>query len=107
MISLHHHLIGRDALEKTKDSVRRSKVMLVLDPEDGRNVLGEDRAVRRAGGRGVRRVGRAPGAWDAPFADLGFPRIRATVQPAPFGEHARTQYRRNARRHPRTTIRTM
>jgi len=33
---------------------------------------------------------------DAPAdAGLGLPRIRATVQPAPYNEHARTQYRRD------------
>ncbi|WP_174514650.1 hypothetical protein [Streptomyces avermitilis] len=42
MISFNHDFIGRDALEKTKDSVRRSKVTLVFDPEDVRDVLGED-----------------------------------------------------------------
>jgi vanillate/3-O-methylgallate O-demethylase len=39
--------------------------------------------------------GEHPGPGTAPDADLGFPRIRATVQPAPYGRHARTQYRRN------------
>ncbi|GAA4027931.1 hypothetical protein [Streptomyces plumbiresistens] len=29
-------------------------------------------------------------------ADLGFPRVRATVQPAPYDDHARRRYRRNA-----------
>lgn len=37
-----------------------------------------------------------PGPGTAPHADLGFPRIRATVQPAPYDAHARTQYRRSA-----------
>ncbi|OHV74334.1 aminomethyltransferase family protein [Pseudofrankia sp. BMG5.36] len=39
--------------------------------------------------------GEHPGPGTAPDADLGFPRIRATVQPTPFDEHARTQYRRS------------
>jgi len=34
-----------------------------------------------------------PGHGTAPDADLGFPRIRATVAPAPYDEHARTRYR--------------
>ncbi|MFG1928766.1 aminomethyl transferase family protein [Cryptosporangium sp. NPDC048952] len=38
-----------------------------------------------------------PGAGTAPDADLGFPRIRATVAPAPFDEHARTAYRSDKR----------
>ncbi|MHA5052893.1 aminomethyl transferase family protein [Streptomyces sp. SD15] len=37
-----------------------------------------------------------PGSGTGPEADLGFPRIRATVRPSPFDRHARTQYRRNA-----------
>jgi glycine cleavage system aminomethyltransferase T len=40
--------------------------------------------------------GQHPGAGADPEADLGFPHIRATVQPAPFNQHARTQYRSNA-----------
>lgn len=40
--------------------------------------------------------GEHPGGGTDPDADLGFPRIRATVQPSPFDQHARTQYRRNA-----------
>jgi len=34
-----------------------------------------------------------PGHGTAPDADLGFARIRATVAPAPYDEHARTRYR--------------
>ncbi|MCW8215690.1 aminomethyl transferase family protein [Streptomyces griseolus] len=40
--------------------------------------------------------GEHPGRGTDPEADLGFPRIRATVQPSPFDRHARTDYRRNA-----------
>jgi glycine cleavage system aminomethyltransferase T len=40
--------------------------------------------------------GEHPGPGTAPDADLGFPRIRATVHPAPYDQHARAQYRRNA-----------
>lgn len=36
-----------------------------------------------------------PGAGTPADADLGLPRLRATVQPAPYNEHARTQYRRD------------
>ncbi|MDT3442809.1 aminomethyl transferase family protein [Pseudofrankia sp. BMG5.37] len=39
--------------------------------------------------------GEHPGAGTLADADLGFPRIRATVQPAPYNEHARTRYRHN------------
>lgn len=37
-----------------------------------------------------------PGAGTAPDADLGLPRIRATVQPSPYNEFTRTRYRSNA-----------
>jgi hypothetical protein len=40
--------------------------------------------------------GEHPGAGTDPDADLGFPRVRATVQPSPFDRHARTAYRRDA-----------
>ncbi|MFE5407579.1 aminomethyl transferase family protein [Microbacterium sp. NPDC056569] len=36
-----------------------------------------------------------PGHGTDPDADLGFPRIRATVQPAPYNEYARTTYRKD------------
>jgi hypothetical protein len=39
--------------------------------------------------------GEHPGSGTDPEADLGFPRIRATVQRSPFNEHARTFYRRD------------
>ena len=39
--------------------------------------------------------GEHPGPGTAPDADLGFPRLRATVAPAPYNEYARTTYRRN------------
>jgi vanillate/3-O-methylgallate O-demethylase len=40
--------------------------------------------------------GEHPGAGTDANADLGFPRLRATVQPAPYNEYARTQYRADA-----------
>jgi glycine cleavage system aminomethyltransferase T len=39
--------------------------------------------------------GEHPGPGTDPGADLGFPRIRATVAPAPYESHARKQYRSN------------
>ncbi|MFE4216248.1 aminomethyl transferase family protein [Streptomyces sp. NPDC056844] len=39
--------------------------------------------------------GQHPGLGTDPGADLGFPRIRAIVQPSPFDRHARTDYRRD------------
>ena len=137
-IAFNHDFIGREALEKARESHRRTKVTLVLDPADVRAVLGADLGLlphlRPAPGRGRRRrPGRAdppdrdprpgghdpgadadrlrardaghrrwrscgastPGPAPIPTADLGFPRIRATVAPAPYDAHARTQYRRH------------
>ena len=39
--------------------------------------------------------GEHPGAGTATDADLGFPKIRATVAPAPYDAYAATQYRRH------------
>lgn len=39
--------------------------------------------------------GSHPGAGTDPEADLGFPRLRALVQPSPYNEYARTRYRAN------------
>ncbi|HTR95465.1 MAG TPA: hypothetical protein VMI73_27345 [Trebonia sp.] len=39
--------------------------------------------------------GEHPGPGTAPDAELGFPRIRATVAPAPYDAYAATQYRRH------------
>ncbi|MDE1146453.1 MAG: hypothetical protein PW843_07500 [Azospirillaceae bacterium] len=39
--------------------------------------------------------GEHPGSGTAPDADLGLPRLKAIVQPAPYNDHARTQYRRD------------
>jgi vanillate/3-O-methylgallate O-demethylase len=39
--------------------------------------------------------GEHPGAGTDPNADLGFPKLRATVQPSPYSEVARTTYRSN------------
>jgi glycine cleavage system aminomethyltransferase T len=136
-ISFNHEFIGRAALEKAGDNVRRAKVTLVFDADDVRTVLGPDAGfyltyarhrVEAADGSLVGLTyqtasldpvgtilsltligkrctepgtqvtvvwGEHPGPGTDPDADLGFPRIRATVQPAPFDEHARTRYRRN------------
>jgi vanillate/3-O-methylgallate O-demethylase len=132
-ISFNHDFLGRDALEKSKVDIRRTKVTLVLDPGDTRRVFGDDYVLTRASQRveaGSALVGAtefsarndpagtilslavidkehaAPGAevtvvWGdhpgpgtAPDADLGFPRLRATVRPVPFNEWARANYRR-------------
>ena len=135
-ISFNHDFIGREALEKARADIRRTKVTLVFDAEDVRRVIGaEERfqltyarqrvetggvlagltyqtaSIDPAGtilsltlidkqyaepGTEVSVVwGEHPGPGTPADADLGFPRIRATVQPAPFDAHARNRYRRN------------
>jgi len=137
-ISFNHDFIGREALERARESHRRTKVTLVLDPADVDRVLGDDHGyyltyarhrvelpssgtlvglthqsatLDPAGtilaltlidtehatpGTRVEVVwGEHPGPGTDPEADLGFPRIRATVAPAPYDAHARTEYRRH------------
>ena len=133
-ISFGHDFIGRDALLKTKDSVRRTKVTPVFDPADTALAIAPGQELALSNGRyrvesGGALAGQAyhtaslapanavlslavidtqyaapgtgvtvswgehPGHGTAPDADLGFPRIRATVAPAPYSAHARTSYR--------------
>jgi glycine cleavage system aminomethyltransferase T len=133
-ISFGHDFIGRDALLKAKDNVRRTKVTLVFDPADAALAIAPGQELALSNGRyrvesGGGLAGQAyhtaslapasavlslavidrryatpgtgvtvswgehPGHGTAPDADLGFPRIRATVAPAPYSEHARTSYR--------------
>jgi vanillate/3-O-methylgallate O-demethylase len=133
-ISFGHDFIGRDALLKAKDTVRRTKVTLVFDPADAALAIAPGQELALSNGRyrvesGGQLAGQAyhtaslapanavlslavidsqyaapgtevtvswgehPGHGTAPDADLGFPRIRATVAPVPYGEHARTSYR--------------
>jgi vanillate/3-O-methylgallate O-demethylase len=135
-ISFNHEFIGRDALLAAKETAPRTKVTLVLEPDDvakydlarGGFYLTYARHRVEAGGELVGLThqaatidtvgtilsltlidkkyaepgtevtvtwGEHPGAGTDPDADLGFPRIRATVQPAPFGQHARKAYRRH------------
>ncbi|WP_327395404.1 aminomethyl transferase family protein [Streptomyces phaeochromogenes] len=139
MISFNHDFLGRDALMKARDDVRRTKVTLVFDADDVRGIIGRGqdpgfhltyarhRVENATGLVGVTMQtasidpvgtvlsltlidtehaepgtevevvwGEHPGSGTDPEADLGFPRVRATVRPAPFNQHARTLYRRNA-----------
>jgi vanillate/3-O-methylgallate O-demethylase len=135
-IVLHRDFIGRDALEKAKDNVPRSKVTLVFNPEDVKSVFGADHDfiltyARHRVEAGARLAGMTfytafidpagtilalalvdkkyaqpgtevsvswgehPGHGTAADADLGFPKLRATVQICPYSEVARTTYRQN------------
>jgi glycine cleavage system aminomethyltransferase T len=128
-ISLNHDFIGRDALLAAKETAPRTKVTLVLDPQQDTGFYltyarhrieanGElvglthqtatidtagtilalsliDKRYAEPGTEVSVTWGEHPGAGTDPDADLGFPRIRATVAPAPFGDHARKAYRRH------------
>jgi vanillate/3-O-methylgallate O-demethylase len=136
-IAFNHDFIGRAALEKAKDNVRRTKVTLVWNPDDVKAVFGADpdyflnyaryrveagpalagmtyytafidplgqilslalidKQYATPGTQVSVTYGEHPGSGTAPNADLGFPRLRATVQVAPYNEFARTQYRQSA-----------
>jgi glycine cleavage system aminomethyltransferase T len=135
-IALNHEFIGRAALEKSKDRVRRTKVTLAFNADEVRDVFGANPGYLLSYGRHrveaeqslagmtfysawidpvgtilslalVERRCAAAGtavtvAWgehpgpDAPAnADSRFARLRAIVQPAPYNEFARTQYRKD------------
>ena len=67
-----------------------------LDPYHAVLALSLIDAGRAAPGTRVEVVwGDHPGDGAPGDADLGLPRVRATVQPAPYNEHARTAYRRD------------
>jgi vanillate/3-O-methylgallate O-demethylase len=136
-IAFNHEFIGRAALEKARDNVRRTKVTLVVNPEDVRRVFGADHGfilsyarLRVEAGAKVAGMsfytgfidplgtilslalvenqyakpgtelmlvwGEHPGSGTPPTADLGFERLRVTVQPSPYNEFARTQYRKDS-----------
>ncbi len=136
-IAFNHDFVGRAPLEKAKDTVKRTKVTLVFNTDDVRNVFGKDPGFilsyaryRVETGSALAGVtfysafidpegtilslalldnqyakpgtevtvvwGEHPGSGAPANADLGFARLKATVQPAPYNEFARTQYRRNA-----------
>lgn len=136
-IAFNHDFLGRAALEKAKDNIRRTKVTLVFNPDDVRDAFGSDpgyvlsyaryRVESRSNPVGVTFYcghihlqgtilglalmesafaapgaevtvvwGEHPGSGTALDADIGYKRLRATVQPAPYNEFARTQYRQDA-----------
>jgi glycine cleavage system aminomethyltransferase T len=129
-IAFDHDFIGRAALEKARGEVGRTKVTLVFNPNDVREVFGTDpgyvlsyaryRVEGATGFAGVTYycahihpegtiLGLAllekrfadPGTqvtvvWGEHPTDTAFKRLRATVQPTPYNEYARTQYRKDA-----------
>jgi glycine cleavage system aminomethyltransferase T len=129
-VAFNHDFIGREALEKARDTVPRTKVTLVFHPADVSEILGTEfflsyaRSRVEVGGELVGLTyqtasldpvstvlsltlidkrfatpgtevtvvwGDHPGPGGPADAHQSFPRIRATVQPAPFDEHARTK----------------
>ncbi len=136
-IAFKHEFIGRAALERSKDKTRRTKVTLVFDADEVRDVFGAnpgyllsygryrveadaelagmafysawidplgtilslalvDRRWATAGTKVTVVWGEHPGSRASGDVDSGFARLHATVQPAPYNEFARTQYRKNA-----------
>jgi vanillate/3-O-methylgallate O-demethylase len=126
-IAFNHDFIGREALEKSQDRVKRSKVTLVFNADDVREIFGENpeytlsyaryRVENASGLVGltfysgyiflqktilalalIDNAHAAPGSavtvfWGEATEPGGIVKIRATVQPAPYNEFARTQYR--------------
>jgi vanillate/3-O-methylgallate O-demethylase len=134
-ISFNHDFIGREALSKAKDSVKRTKVTLVFNSDDVRDMIGAEpdytlsyaryRVESPSGLAGMtfycayiypeRTIlglalvdnqyaapgtpvsvlwGEEPGPGATESANIGSKRLRAIVQPAPYNEFARTQYRK-------------
>lgn len=135
-ISFNHDFIGREALERARDSIRRTKVTLVFDADEVREIFGAkpeytlsyaryrvESGTRLAGltfycayihpqgsilglalidnqyavpGTEVTVLwGENPPPGATPGTGTNCHRIRAKVQPAPYNEFARTQYRRD------------
>jgi vanillate/3-O-methylgallate O-demethylase len=132
-IAFNHDFIGREALEKAKDSYRRKRVTLVYNADDVKKVMGDpgyllryprdrveidgelvglamytanfpahgtllslalvDKQHVEPGTEVMIAWGEHPGAGAPADAHKAFPRIRATVQPSPYDQVARTSYR--------------
>jgi vanillate/3-O-methylgallate O-demethylase len=135
-ISFNHDFIGREALERARGSIQRTKVTLVFDATEVREIFGAQPEYTLSYARfriesGARLAGltfycayihpqgsilglalidnqyAAPGTevtvlWGenpppgaAPVTGATCHRIRAKIQPAPYNEFARTQYRKD------------
>jgi len=132
-IAFNHDFIGREALEKAKDSYRRKRVTLVYNADDVKKLMGDpgyllryprdrveidgelvglamytanfpahgtllslalvDKQHAEPGTEVTIAWGEHPGAGAPADAHKEFPRIRATVQPSPYDQVARTSYR--------------
>lgn len=86
--------MGRHRVEASGELIGTLYHTASIDPEGAVLALAVIDRRHAAPGTGVTVTwGEHPGHGTAPDADLGFPRIRATVAPAPYNEHARTRYR--------------
>jgi vanillate/3-O-methylgallate O-demethylase len=86
---------SRHRIETTSGLVGSTYHIASLDPYHSILALSLVDPEHAAPGTAVTVVwGQHPGPGTPADADLGFPRIRATVQPSPYNEHARTDYRR-------------
>jgi vanillate/3-O-methylgallate O-demethylase len=54
-----------------------------------------DKALATPGSEVTLVFGEHPGPGNDPNGDFGFQRLHATVQPSPYDEFARTEYRRD------------
>jgi len=88
--------MGRQRVESGSDLIGTTFTAARLEPYDAVLSLAIIESRFAEPGTEVEVVwGEHPGIGTPADADLGFPRIRATVQPVPYNENARTQYRRN------------
>lgn len=135
-ITFNHDFIGRDALERARDSFPRRRVTLEWNQEDVARIFGSNGDYYNSYGRysieqGGTRVGLTfqtgmiapvgkilslalveaeqaqpgtavevvwgehPGAGAPDGIEQSFDRLRATVFPSPYNEHARTEYRKD------------
>ena len=132
-IAFNHDFIGREALEKAKDTYRRKRVTLVYNADDVKKVMGDpgyllryprdrvevngelvglamytanfpahgtllslalvDKDHAEPGTEVTIAWGEHPGPGAQADAHKDFPRIRATVQPSPYDQVARSSYR--------------
>lgn len=133
-IHFNHEFIGSEALKRGQETVRRTRVTLVWDPDDVKRVFGRDHGYIMAHSQDrveidnkmigmamhtgflapygtvlslalINKEQAAPGTevtlvWGThpghtSSAAPNFSYIKATVQPSPYTEYARTQYRTN------------
>jgi vanillate/3-O-methylgallate O-demethylase len=84
----------KDRVEKDARLIGLSEYATYIDPAGAIHSIAVIDREHAEPGTEVELVwGQHPGPGTAPDADLGFARIKATVQPAPYDDYARTSYR--------------